>query len=76
MDDAQRAFLTNSKWLLGFYATTPEQVRAWWLKNLLEMQRLGIVTLDENNKVIPSPLSDEIIDYCRKLTAKLEKGDA
>lgn len=76
MDDAQRAFLTHGKWVLSFYATTPEQVRAWWLKNLLEMQRLGIIVLDDNNKVIPSPLSDEIIGFCRALTAKLEKGDA
>ena len=72
MNDRQRAFLDAAKWSLGFYAQTPDQVRDWWRRNALEMQRLGIVTMD-GNKVIPSPASDEIIDFCKALTAKLEQ---
>lgn len=74
MNENQRVFLDAAKWSLTIYAQTPEQVRDWWRKNINTMQRIGIVTLGEDSKVIPSPASDEIINFCKTLTAKLERG--
>ncbi len=76
MTDEQREFLATAKWSLTFYATTPDQVRDWWRRNSLEMQRIGLITLDDGGKVIRSPISDEIVEFCRTLTAKLERGSA
>lgn len=74
MISGQREFLDLAKWSLTFHAQTPEHVRDWWKRNELEMMRLGIVTKNDQGKIIPSPLSDEIIEFCKNLTAKLERG--